>query len=245
MNEKIKNLKDLTLTAGATTLLAAGVAAPAKASTQNGGTEASPTVTTQDGGILAPAATSQTLEDQAEQAEATVANSVIKLENGHNTSPAKSVPNVAGDALSETTVTVPAKDSKGKVDGKYRFDIITDNLGSNGPLQPGSVISVKATETAKGASVPEASVMIDQNPGTNTAEIGGTYQMTGSNGPAAKAQAFDSFSAEVQAVSPTAPIANSYEVSSTENQMLSLAQSAKAGAPIHPLQPVAEAPPSK
>jgi len=224
------------------------VAKPAAA--QTGGTEAPTappvTVSSPSGGIEAPSATlptaDQLLNAQAQQAQSDLAKQFMRLSNNRNTTQTPLL-DAQGDNLTSTTIAVPAKDSKGRNDGQYEFNIVS-LAGPNGEPQLDDVYSVTASEGLKPTKngdqkPPEASIRIGQNPGNNTAEVGATYHVYPSRGAAVSSEGnYKSIAAGVQSVAPGAlqPL-TAGELGAVETQMSSLAESATQGQAIHRLEP--------
>lgn len=250
--ETYKNIKN-SLRKNALAIGAVAVSVPAvaaqPASAQSGGVEApvavTQTIPSPSGGTEAPATTTlteadQALNSQAQQDSSALAQSFLKL-GATNPTTKTSLRGSQGELVS-TTVTVAAKDAQGHKDGNYTFNVISAE-GPDGQPQTNDVYSITASENPKLAKngkrkPPVASVMIDQNPANNTAEVGATYEVYPSLGAAASSEGnYASISAGLESVSSNTPHLTGPELSATVTQIEGLEKSAKRGDPLHREEP--------
>jgi len=249
-NKHSKNVRNL-LRKNAATIGAIAVTVPAvmaqSAAAQTGGTKAPnapvPTATIPSGGVEAPNTSAaedvQTLNMQAEQARSDVAKRFMSLSNDHNTTYTPLL-DPQGNNLTSTTITIPAKDSKGRNDGQYKFNIVAENEPDGTP-QLDNVLLVTASEglisKKKGGQnpPPEASIKIGLNPRTNTAEIGGTYHVYPPLGATLSSKGdYVSIAAGIQSASPSMQPVTTDEIGAVEAQMYDdFVTSVEQGQPIH------------
>ena len=227
-------------------------AATQPAVAQTGGAEAPApvvmTAPTPAGGVEAPIDASlttdnQTLDTQTKQDSSNLAQEFLKLGSTNSNSPAKShFRNAQGDELVSTTVTVPAKDAHGHKDGNYQFNVISGE-SPDGQPKTDEVYSITASENPKPGKngqpkPPEASVMIDQNPANNTAEVGATYQVYPPKGTAASSEAnYKSISAGIDPITPDMLRLTAPEEGAVVTELEGLKDSAKRHDPLHRLSP--------